>query len=344
MTSRTGVPGQAIDRILLTNPGFGYTAPPTVTITSVNANGSGGIATAVLSNDGLSAFTITDSGSQYSTAPTVTIPAATSGALATALVGVATTNRSNVGVLTGLTLDAGGLGYKAAPTITVAAPPVRIGVVTQYTPGTGAGSGFVVGDEVLIRYRDGYTQGIGTDAYLKITSVNGSGGITGSEIKYGGHSYEKSRYYQVDPPGGGSPAIDYFYDSNFLGLSTNTQDTGTTATATASVTAGVVTSLTLTNAGVGYTSAPVITISNNSDNKNPVSGVFEDAIAEAVLNTNGEVAQIRYSNSGAGYTSAPSVTISAPAVGVAQTGDYLFKEMVRGVAVSYTHLTLPTKA
>ena len=57
MTSRSGQFGQSIDKILITNPGFGYTEPPTITIRSVNVLGSGGIATAILADNSLSAIT-----------------------------------------------------------------------------------------------------------------------------------------------------------------------------------------------------------------------------------------------------------------------------------------------
>ncbi len=335
MTSRSGQTGQgfSIDRILMSNPGYGYTEPPTVTITPTNAYGTGGIATAVLSNRGLGPFNITNAGAEYGTPPIVTVEPATTGGIATAHVGTAGTDRSSVGILTGLTLTGGGIGYKSTPSVTIAAPTVRIGVVTNFSPSQ-QGSGFQVNDEVLIRYRDGYYQGIGTDAYLKVTAISGTGAITGSEIEYGGHSYDKDKYYQVDPPNGGTPAIDYFYNANFLGLSTNTQDTGTTATATCSIVAGVVTSITLTNAGVGYTSPPTVTIANDSSIKDPISGIA-DAKAEATIDADGKVDGIRWSNAGAGYDSAPTVTIDPPAVG-SISGDYMFKEIVRGVGSGTT--------
>jgi len=336
MTSRTGQTssGLSIDRILLTNPGFGYTQPPTVTITSTNSYGTGIAATAVLSDRGLGPINITDPGAEYGVTPNVTVEPATTGGTATAHVGTAGTDRSNVGILTGLTLTGGGIGYKSTPSVTIAAPTVRIGVVTNFSPSQ-QGSGFQVNDEVLIRYRDGYYQGIGTDAYLKVTAISGTGAITGSEIEYGGHSYDKDKYYQVDPPNGGTPAIDYFYNANFLGLSTNTQDTGTTATATCSITAGVVTSITLTNPGVGYTSPPTVTISNDSSVKETIAGVA-DAKGEAVLGADGTIIAIRWSNAGAGYDSAPSVTIDPPATSV--SGNYMFKEVVRGVGSGTTAL------
>ena len=336
MTSRTGqtTSGLSIDRIVMINPGFGYTEPPTVTITPTNGYGTGGIATAVLSDRGLGPFNITNAGAEYGVTPNVTVEPASTGGKATAHVGTAGTDRSSVGILTGLTLTGGGIGYKSTPSVTIAAPPVRIGVVTNFSAFQ-QGSGFQVNDEVLIRYRDGYYQGIGTDAYLKVTGISSTGAITASEIKYGGHSYDKDKYYQVDPPNGGTPALDYFYNSNFLGLSTNTQDTGTQATATCSLTAGIVTSITLTNAGVGYTAAPTVTIANDASIKDPISGIA-DAQAEALLGADGTVAGIRWNNAGAGYDTAPTVTIDPPATSV--SGDYMFKEIVRGVGSGTTAL------
>ena len=86
MTSRDGQTGQSIDRILITNPGFGYTEAPTVTIRSVNVLGSGGIATAIIANDGLSVVTVTDGGEEYGEIPNVVFNPTTVGAAATVTV------------------------------------------------------------------------------------------------------------------------------------------------------------------------------------------------------------------------------------------------------------------
>ena len=48
MTSRSGVPNQSVDRILLINPGTGYTTPPTVVFTPTSQTSS--VATAVISD------------------------------------------------------------------------------------------------------------------------------------------------------------------------------------------------------------------------------------------------------------------------------------------------------
>ena len=72
MTSRTGVPNQSVDRILITNPGAGYTEPPQVTFTGGNPI-SVAIATAVISEAVLGPIGITTGGRGYTFTPTVGI-------------------------------------------------------------------------------------------------------------------------------------------------------------------------------------------------------------------------------------------------------------------------------
>ena len=125
MTSRDGQTGQSIDKILITNPGFGYTEPPTVTIRSVNVLGSGGIATAILADNGLSAVTITDGGDEYGEIPNVSISTAPSGGInATGEVVLDT-----LGKVVQIRYTNSGAGYLTAPTITVD-PPAAAGFAT----------------------------------------------------------------------------------------------------------------------------------------------------------------------------------------------------------------------
>ena len=72
MTSRTGVPNQSVDRILITNPGAGYTEPPQVTFTGGNPI-SVAIATAIISEAVLGPIGITTGGRGYTFTPTVGI-------------------------------------------------------------------------------------------------------------------------------------------------------------------------------------------------------------------------------------------------------------------------------
>lgn len=75
-----------------------------------------------------------------------------------------------------------------------------------------------------------------------------------------------------------------------------------TATAVASRTLDVVSSITVTNNGNKYTSAPTVTISG---------GGGSGATATATLNSTGQVSGIILTDTGSGYTSDPIVTIGA---------------------------------
>ena len=120
MTERSGIAtGQSIDRILILNPGSGYTGIPTVSV-----NGSG-IATAGITTLGaVGIVTITSGGSGYTTTPTVTFSAPTSGTTATGEVVMVG------GTISAVRLSNAGTGYTAGQNVTV-----TIGAAT--TIGTG---------------------------------------------------------------------------------------------------------------------------------------------------------------------------------------------------------------
>jgi len=104
---------------------------------------------------------------------------------------------------------------------------------------------------------------------------------------------------------------------------------GTGAAATAIINEGSLGAITINDGGSGYGSTPVVSISTA-----PSGGI--NASATAVVNTLGEVSAIRFTNAGAGYTLAPTISVSSPNTGGIGTGDYLFKELVRGVSTGTT--------
>ena len=71
MTSRTVNQKRGIDRVLLTNPGYGYTVSPTIEF--ISSNGSGGIATVVINSGVLPVVAISSGGVGYTTDPQVFI-------------------------------------------------------------------------------------------------------------------------------------------------------------------------------------------------------------------------------------------------------------------------------
>jgi hypothetical protein len=106
---------ESIQRVLLTNPGSGYTVAPSVRFIG---DGVGAAATASIGNGVLGIVTITGGGSGYTTAtaPLVTFSGiSTVSAAATVVVSVA-------GTISAIYLTNAGLGYTEPPTITIAAP------------------------------------------------------------------------------------------------------------------------------------------------------------------------------------------------------------------------------
>jgi len=109
---------------------------------------------------------------------------------------------------------------------------------------------------------------------------------------------------------------------------------GTGAAATAIISDGTLSTPVINQAGASYGAVPTVTF-------NPVGldtniGVGSTAQAIAIINTLGKLSSIRYSNAGFGYTTAPTLTISPPAAVGFATGNYLFKELVRGVSTGTT--------
>jgi len=78
----------------------------------------------------------------------------------------------------------------------------------------------------------------------------------------------------------------------------------------------------VSDGGVGYTSAPVITITGNV-------GSGQTATATAIVNSNTGVSAIYASNPGSGYTSNPVITIANPSI-LTGIGTYHFNEIVEG--------------
>ena len=109
---------------------------------------------------------------------------------------------------------------------------------------------------------------------------------------------------------------------------------GTGGIATAIIASGTLSTPTINNPGASYGIVPSVKI-------NPVGldtniGIGSTAQAIAIVNTLGQIASIRYSFAGIGYTATPTITIDPPARAGLATGNYMFKELVRGVSTGTT--------
>ena len=134
-TERSGL--FSVDQVVLQNPGFAYTESPAFTF---GGPGVGAAATASITNSGITSIRITDTGTNYVSAPIITIQHPSAVAIGTtgATVGVKAgqVQATAVARLSGDSIDRiflinAGSGYEAAPTITIG-DPLSLGVGTYF--------------------------------------------------------------------------------------------------------------------------------------------------------------------------------------------------------------------
>lgn len=307
----TGTAALGIDAVTVSNGGS-YTSIPTATF----PGGSGTGKTSV----GILTVGITAGGSYTNTVPTVTFTGGTgSGGAGTASMGVnavtLTSGGSNYTAIPNVVFSGGGAGTGAAGT---AALGLDVATVTNggtYTSvptvsfAGGSGTGAVsVGVQTI-----GVTAGGSFTSFPTVT-IAGSGagggtasavlGVTGANVTAGGTNYTSVPTVAVNGTGSGATA------SAALGLVTGTYavTTGGSYTGLPSVSfpggsgsGGVavgVSSVSVTNAGSGYTTVPTFTISGTH------TGGSATAAASMGLNA------IAIGNAGTGYTTAPSISIT----------------------------------
>ena len=307
---------QSIQRLELTNGGSGYTKPPIITITG--GGGSGAAVTCSISTTEFSVNTLslTNGGRGYGSAPIVTIDSPIGpGAAATVTVSAA-------GTVTAATIDNGGAYYNpnTPPEVTFSTPSDRINGVTLLNPSSvlPRGSNFTSGVYTTNNVSLGAT---GTGLTLDVT-VNGSGAVTAAEIADPGQHYANGNVVTItNGLGGASGTV------SFAVVTAENID-GVTATGISSVSsAGIVTSISITNAGVGYYSGATVSIANTAGNKVFGSGL-STATAISKINNVGAISQLTIIQGGIGYTSTPTIQFTGFAtVGV---GTFVYNEEVTG--------------
>ncbi|MEQ1806215.1 MAG: hypothetical protein ABL900_12645, partial [Burkholderiaceae bacterium] len=316
-----GTTGAAFNSVKVTNPGGGYVAPPTVTL--IGGGGTGATAKASLKIDKLY---VVDGGSGYKVAPTVTLTSngAGSGAMATASLGVKS-----------VTVTAGGSGYSLG---NVVAATVTSGGV--YTPGlstvalTNAASNRYPGNQVpTVTISD--ATGVGATAIAVMAGSGTTRRVASIRITNPGHGYSATPTVTIAAPSATTgvriaavvgPVTTAVFAPT---VSFPTPPGGAPATANVQFDAagGVVTGLTLTSGGRGYSAAPVPTFVGGSVatpatasttvaalptlvfpmplGRNPVR-----AAAVPIVSAAGAITGVTMTNQGSGYTVAPSVTVA----------------------------------
>lgn len=259
-------------------PGTGYSASPTITLVGEGGTGTGATATAAVLAGAITSITITASGTGYvyPIEIIITDPTGTGAVANTSAILVNPTSVASVLV------TAGGSGYTAAPTVTFTGGG---GTGATATSVASAGGGVVV-DVQITSPGTGYitaptlsfTGGGGTGAAA--TAITDGGRVTSVNVVTGG-TYTALPNVVIDPPPGPG---------------------GSTATAIADGNGGTVTGFNIVTAGVGYRTAPIITISDGG------GGIGTGASARAKINPS-PVTAINILSGGAGYATAPTLTV-----------------------------------
>ncbi len=258
---------------------------------------------------------LNNDGSGYTSAPIIKFDESpSSGGTATA-VGILTT-RAGTTYLKSFVITNAGYGYTVAPNIyfiggggTGAAATCSIessGLqgVTAITV-LDSGEGYTSVPEVTI-------QNPTAGAAATATVAAGATVVSAITITNGGASYIQAPPVTIGPP----PVIG-------VGI-------GSTAVGIASITAGIVTSITLTSQGYGYSSSliPTVSICNSAGIKTDTDSLA-NATAVATITSGNIVNAVRVTNPGVGYTQTPTVTIADPPL-ISGIGTYLFNEEVVG--------------
>ncbi|MCX9025835.1 MAG: hypothetical protein OIN85_07045 [Candidatus Methanoperedens sp.] len=261
---------QPVRSVTLTNAGSSYTTPIIVTITGGGGTGATAIATTAGPITGLR---LTANGTGYLVSPTVTIAAPTTpgGITATA---IATFS------VAGFRITNAGTGYTSAPTVAISAPATAGGI-------TATGTASVGGTVSSIRVTAQGTR-YTTAPTVTIAAPTAPGGRTATAT-----ATLVSTVSSIRVTAGGTG-----YTTATVTIAAPTTAGGRTATATARITGGVITGITVTNVGSGYSAVPRVTITGNG----------RGATAAATLSA--PLISITVTNVGSGYTAIPRVTIT----------------------------------
>ena len=132
-TSRANV--TSIEKILVTNSGFGYTEAPTITISGGGGTGAAATCSINTVSNSIVRFTMTQTGVGYGTAPTVTIGVplgATAADRATGIASIGVDPSSGFNRVNSIFITNAGAGYTGGETVTISDPETISGIGTYF--------------------------------------------------------------------------------------------------------------------------------------------------------------------------------------------------------------------
>ncbi len=328
-------------------PAVSLSAPP-ASIHNASAAGTATISTTGATKSRVTALTITNAGSAFTTlAPTVTIapPPANAPAAATASMATGLTGKTMIAISN----TTPGLGYPLAPTVTVAAPPATVAATATATVSTSNGAltalavntgtfGYWVAPAVTLAAPPAAVQGTATatvssstGALLSIArSTAGFGYWTAPAVTVATPPTTLRAFAAATVAAGrltsftvSNPTTNFGY---FAAPTVTITGTGTGAVGTPNILNGRLVSITLTAAGTGYTAAPTVTIGM------PVTGVRATATAQVA---NGAITGYTLVTAGSGYSPSvpPIITVAAGTTGTAATAS---AQVAGGAVTGYT--------
>jgi hypothetical protein len=262
-----------VGKAIVTAGGSGYTTAPTVTITG--GGGTGATATAAVSGGQVTSVTITNAGTGYTSPPTISF---------------------------------GGPGTGAAATAIMASPHITV-TMTGFTVENGAaGPGdFAAGTGGGIRDTNNASLVLDNMVITNNTASGDGGGVSMNNILDTPWAVTFNNTTVSDNHAGDEGGGLVTYGTGADILNAGTVFTGNTSAMEGggvdddSIAEGPVASVTITDGGSGYTSAPTVTFSGG--------GATTQAAGTAVV-SGGVVTAVILTNPGAGYIAAPTITFS----------------------------------
>lgn len=257
-----------VTSVSLSSGGSGYVSP---TVSFSGGGGTGAAATAVVTSGVITAINVTDAGSGYTSAPTVSITDLGPGT------GAAATAAVDNGVVQGVEITNPGSGYTSAPTVTITGDGTGATAIALLAPAgvqsvtvTNGGTGFT--SVPLLNFVGG--GGAGATGLVKLTPTS----IAKINLTASGSGYAQAPTVSIKGGGGSGASFQVVMSGD------------------------KVAAVNVLNGGSGYTgSATVQFITGPGGNTTAAGGV--------VVYTPTSIGSVIVSNSGQDYTSAPAVEV-----------------------------------